>query len=211
MTSAERIIHALSDNLEKQARDGMGGVHGSKMRNKARIEAMKKKLEGTGAGMTGLQRPDGKGKARPGQMPGTLLDKIVPNPRLPKPMPGVPKDKTVPDPRNPFPMPGKKTKMMPMLKGASASKADQVMVKHAYIGTAGKMIGKGIMAGAKKLKDMYDSKVIKDTAKAVKGKLGEMKKKLTPKTPVPHRDSRPGSFYQTSQNVLKSERDRLYK
>lgn len=210
MTSAERIIHALSDNLEKQARDGMGGIHGAKLREKARIEAMKKKLKGTGAAMTDpYPRPDG--KYRPGQMPGTMKDKIVPNPRLPKPMPGVPKGKEVPDPRNPFPMPGKKTKMIPMGKAASASKADQVMVKHAYIGTAGKMIGKGIMAGAKKLKDMYDSKMVKDTAKAVKGKLGEMKKKLTPKTPVPHRDSRPGSFYQTSQNVLKSERERLYR
>ena len=182
MTPAERIIHALSDNLEKQARDGMG----AKLREVARIEAMKKKLEGTGAAMTGLQRPDGKVKVSTGPrpmpethlrrpdgkgiagkvMPGSKHDKTVPNPRMPKPMPGVPKDKTVPNPRMPKPMPGKeRTKMIPMRKAASASKADQVMVKHAYIGTAGKMIGKGIMAGAKKLKNMYDSKMVKTQLK----------------------------------------------
>jgi len=282
MTSAERIIHALSENLEKQAKYAPG------MREAGYLHPHHRPQDGSYSGPStwppkkkplGLQAAAGAaaaqaagslaaGTGKPAGKPGVGIGaKIAPRYKNPKgkggqtkevaplpgkadmkkkasmsnptgdkmkdlfdrsgwknsdwrkklpgktrPMPAKPDmpGKT-PDYKKPLPgkgwgMPEKMERMIPMSK-----KAEYVFEKHAGAIGLIKNIGKKAIKWAQGAKAKYDHSVIKNTADKVKKKVGDIKKSLTPDTPNVHPDNRPGSFYRTSQDVLRSERDRLYK
>ena len=81
-----------------------------------------------------------------------------------------------------------------MQKKGSAyeSKADYIMEKQAGLWN---LVVKGGKKALKKGKETYK----------------KMKEAWNRPAPVTHRDNLPGSYHHTAQNVLRSERDRLYR